>query len=91
MRPLTGFGRVRARSHETPPWRREALRNNCEPLGIDYAYSVKSRRKVLVRRTMLAVGETMDDRRLSADEVARFHRDGYLHKPALLRLPKKSR
>ena len=25
----------------------------------------------------------MDDRRLSADEVARFHRDGYLHKPAL--------
>ena len=25
----------------------------------------------------------MDDRRLSADDVARFHSDGYLHKPAL--------
>ena len=32
---------------------------------------------------IIAAGESMSDRRLSADEVARFHDDGYLHKPAL--------
>ena len=33
---------------------------------------------------VIAAGETMNDRHLSADEVARFHDDGYLLKPALL-------
>ena len=32
---------------------------------------------------IIAAGESMNDRRLSPDEVARFHGDGYLLKPAL--------
>ena len=32
---------------------------------------------------IIAAGESMNDRHLSADEVARFHDDGYLLKPAL--------